>query len=65
MKSWSDIPRPITSDWPTLWKEFVSTWSINVAVLSVVLGGDVIICSKELEKQNSKYFFFARGCVSL
>ena len=32
-----------------LWEEFVSAWSISVAVLSVDLVGCIIICSKELE----------------
>ena len=39
-------------DWLTLSGEFVSIWSIRVAVWSV---GLVIICSRECVKQSSKY----------
>ena len=46
-----DTLRSVVNKW------YLCTWSISVAVLSVVLDGDVIICSKELKKENSKYFF--------
>ena len=39
-------------DWLTLSGEFVSIWSIRVAVWSV---GLVIICSRECVKRSSKY----------
>ena len=39
----------------TLSFEFVSGWSIRVAVWSVTLVGLVVICSKECGTQNSKY----------
>ena len=45
----------MTPDWLTLSGEFVSIWSIRVAVWSVILVCLVIICSRECVKQNSKY----------
>ena len=61
---WSDRSRSFTPEWLTLFKEFVGKWSLSVAVLSVVLVGHLIICPKELEKQNYKKIF-VRGSISL
>ena len=36
----------------SLWEEFVRTWSISVAALSLVLVVDMIFCSKNCEKEN-------------
>ena len=47
IKSWSDKLILITADWIILWGEFVKTWSMKVAVLSVILVGTDINCSKE------------------
>ena len=50
-----DQHQSMTPDLLTLSGEFVSAWSIRVAVWSVILAGLVIICSEECVKQNSKH----------
>lgn len=54
ISSWSDKPKSISPAWLIFWEKFTNTISKNVAVLSVVLLGVVINCSKECEEQNSK-----------
>ena len=53
-----------TPNWLTLWKEFASIWSISVVSMSMALASDMINCSKESKKQNSKYVF-VRSDISL